>query len=236
MKCVLAVIILIVQFSAASGRAQTSGETRPVAAPQPAGSVASPSPSAEATSMPPSLDIILTEVQQAAQSANVDIARLKIDKWKGDSTERAQQQQVADSLHKNIAYAIPDLISDVRSSHGSVSSTFKLYHNINVVYEYLSQLTDAAAGMGKKEEFEPLNNDAAALDRARQHLSSYIEQAAASLENKVRTAVVAATPTPVPQAPPKKIVVDDDTSHKKPVTTKKQKTSSPPAKPSPTPN
>jgi hypothetical protein len=178
----------------------------------------------------------LLEVQQATQSANVNITRLRIDRWKADSTEKAQQQQVADSLHKNITLAVPDLIGDVRSSHGSVSSTFKLYHNINVVFEYLNSLTDAAGSLGKKEEYEPLNGDVAALDKARQHLSAYIEQAAASLENKVRTAVAAATPAPTPQATPKKIIVDDDTPHKKPPTTRKQKTSPPPPKASPTPN
>lgn len=186
--------------------------------------------------MAPSLESILLEVQQATQSANVNITRLRVDRWKAETAEKADLQHVADSLHKNITNAVPDLISDVRSSHGSVSSAFKLYHNINVVFEYLNQLTDAAASVGKKDEYDPLSADTAALDKARQHLSAYIELAAASLENKVRTAVAVATPTPLPQATPKKIVVDDDTPHKKPVTTKKQKTSPPPPKPSPTPN
>ncbi len=227
MKHVVAVSILL--FSAAFGLAQAGSTNRPSTAPTPSAAI---SPSSTA----PSLDTILTEVQQATQSANLNIARLRIDRWKADSAEKADMQHVADSLHKNISLAVPDLISDVRSSHGSVSSTFKLYHNINVVFEYLNQLTDAAGSAGKKEEFDPLNGDVAALDRARQHLSAYIEQAAASLENKVRTAVASATPAPTPQATPKKIIVDDDTPHKRPATTKKQKTSTPTPKPSPTPN
>jgi hypothetical protein len=227
MKHVVAVSILL--FSAAFGLGQAGSTNRPSTAPTPSAAI---SPSSTA----PSLDTILTEVQQATQSANLNIARLRIDRWKADSAEKADMQHVADSLHKNISLAVPDLISDVRSSHGSVSSTFKLYHNINVVFEYLNQLTDAASSAGKKEEFDPLNSDVAALDRARQHLSAYIEQAAASLENKVRTAAAAATPAPTPQATPKKIVVDDDTPHKRPATTKKQKTSTPTPKPSPTPN
>jgi hypothetical protein len=227
MKHVVAVSILL--FSAALGLAQAGSTNRPSTAPTPTAAI-SPSSSA------PSLDNILTEVQQATQAANIHITQLRIDRWKADSAEKADMQRVADSLHKNISLAVPDLISEVRSSHGSVSSTFKLYHNINVLFEYLNQLTDAAGSAGKKEEFDPLNSDVATLDKARQHLSSYIEQAAASLENKVRTAAVAATPAPTPQPTPKKIVVDDETPHKKPATTKKQKTSTPPAKPSPSPN
>jgi len=147
---------------------------------------AQPSHAAPPAEPAPSLDSVLLEIQQAAQAANVDIARLKIEKWKVDSSEKTQMQQLADSLHKNIAHAVPDLISDVRASHGSVSSTFKLYHNINVVFEYLNSLTDAAGSLGKSEEYESLSRDTTALDKARQDLSTCIEQAAASLESKPR--------------------------------------------------
>jgi hypothetical protein len=186
----------------------------------------------------PSLDSIVLEIQQAVQAADVDLARLRIEKWKTESSEKAQMQQLADSLHKNIAYAIPDLISDVRSSHGGVSTTFKLYHNINVVFEYLDSLTDAAGSMGRSEEYESLSRDTAALDKARQHLSTYIEEAAATLESEARAATASTTPTPAatPQATPKKIVVDDDSAQKKTATTRKKKTSASPPKPSPTPN
>jgi hypothetical protein len=235
MKHAVAVSIFVL-FSAALGLAQAGGTSRPLPAPTPPPASSSPSSSPSPSLAAPGLESILLEVQQSTQSANVNITRLRIDRWKAETAEKADLQHVADSLHKNITNAVPDLISDVRSSHGSVSSTFKLYHNMNVVFEYLNQLTDAAGSAGRKDEYEPLSSDVAALDKARQHLSSYIEQAATSLENKVRTAAAVATPTPLPQATPKKIVVDDDTPHKKPVTTKKQKTSSPPPKPSPTPN
>lgn len=228
MKCVLAVSILM--FAAALGSAQTAAATAPSRAPE--GS--SPSPSAP--SMPPDLDIILTQIHQATQSANDDINRLRIDRWKASGADRAQLQQVADSLHKNITYAVPDLISDVRIKHGSVSSAFKLYHNINVVFEYLNSLTDAAGSLGKSEEYDPLNSDTAALDKARQQLSSYIEQAAASMENQLQAALARPAPTPVPQATPKKVVVDDESPAKKRVTQKKKKASTPPPHPSPTPN
>lgn len=201
------------------------------------------SPAAQASHAPDSaqsslnLDSILPEIQQAAQAANADLARLKIEKWKADSTGKAQMQQVADSLHKNISYAVPDLISDVRTSHGSVSSTFRLYHNMNVVFEYLNSLTDAAGAMGKSEEYESLSRDTTALEKARQDLSTYIEQAAAALENKARAAAASANAAPVaaPPAPPKKIIVDEATPHQKQATAKKKKTSSPPASPSPSP-
>lgn len=228
MRYDLAIPILF--LSAALGAAQTSGATRPATSPS-AGSLPSSSSSAA-----PNLDAILDEIQQATRAAGTDISRLRIDRWKADSTEKAQLQQVADSLHKNITNAVPDLIGEARSSQGGVSSTFKLYHNINVVFEYLNSLTDAAASLGKKEEYDPLNSDTAALDKSRQHLSDYIARAAVNLEDQLRAALATPTPTPAPPAPPKKIVVDDETSKKKPANTKKKKTSTPPAQPSATPN
>jgi hypothetical protein len=211
---------------AALGMAQAPGAPR--TAPTP--SVASSSDAAT------NLDVILGEIQQATQSANSDITRLHIDRWKADGNEKAQLQQVADSLHKNITRAVPDLLSDVRTGHGSISSTFRLYHDVNVVFEYLNSLTDAAGSLGKKEEYDPLNSDTTALDKARQHLSTYIEQAAANLETKLRTPAPTASPTPAPQqASPKRIVIDDDTPQKKKTATKK-KAATPPSKPSPTPN
>jgi hypothetical protein len=181
---------------------------------------------AQAPSPSPSLDAIVADIQQATQNTNLDLGRLHIDRWKTDANDKAQWQQMADSLRKNLTSAVPDLIGDVRSTHGSVSSTFKLYHNLNVVYEYLDSLTSAASGMGKPDEYGPLNKDAAALDDARKHLSSYIEQAASNLEDKLKTAT-APPPAPTPAATPKRIVVDE-TPTPKPRTQKKKKTSPPP--------
>lgn len=179
---------------------------------------------------PPELDPILNQIRQTTQAANTDLNRLQIARWKGDSGSKVQMQQVADSLKKNLTYAVPDLIGEVQTSRGSLSSTFRLYHNLNVVYEFLNSLAEAAGAYGKREEYEPLAGDATALDNARQGLSAYIEKTAARLERPTPTPVPPPTPTP------KKIVVDDDTPKKKPATTKKKKASSPTAQPSPTPN
>ena len=178
----------------------------------------------------PDLNSIVSQVRQATQAANTDLGRLQIAHWKGDTGNKVQMQQVADSLKKNLTYAVPDLINDVQSSHGSLSTTFRLYHNLNVVYEFLNSLTEAAGAYGKREEYEPLSNDATSLDSARQGLSTYIESTAARLERPTPT------PAPAPTPTPKKIVVDDDTPQKKPATPRKKKTSAPSPLTSPTPH
>jgi hypothetical protein len=120
-------------------------------------------------------------------------------------------------LQKSIANAVPALVTNVQSSNGSVSATFKLYHNLNVIYENLNYLADVAGGLGKKEEFDPLAADCAALETARQSLSIYITESAGRLEAASRLAAVnAAVQT---QVPGKKVVVinDDDPPAKKTV-------------------
>jgi hypothetical protein len=171
---------------------------------------------------------ILAELQRVTVAANADIGRLRIEKWKADSGQRQQMQQVADSLQRNLTTAVPGLISDAQQSPGSVSRTFKLYHDTNVVYEYLNSLAEAAGAFGKKEEYEPLAADATALDNARQKLSSYVEQNAAALENQLRQATAVQVQ---PQTPPKKVIIDDTPPTSKTRKSTKKKATKPPPTP-----
>lgn len=178
----------------------------------------------------PALRDILAELQRTTQSANLDLSKLRIERWKADESEKQQMQQVALSLQKNLTMAIPGLINDLQATPGSVTKAFKLYHDLNVVYEFLNSLSDAAGVYGRKEEYTPLASDTSALDNARQSLSSYIEQAATTLE------VQAQKPPAVQQQPqaaptPKKIVIDDSSPSAKKTTRKKKPSpaSTPPA-------
>jgi hypothetical protein len=227
MKTALAAIIGLL-FCAGSG-AMAQPQTQ-----------AAPNPQSRPAPQAPDLNAIVLQIQQATSSASVNIGKLRIEKWKTDTGQRQQLQQVADSLQKNIANAVPGLINDVSSSKGSALASFKLYHNLNVLYEFLSGLADAAGSLGKREEYEPLATDAAAIDTARQNLSSYIELTVAKLETANR-ALAATAPAQVPGTlvPGKKVVVIDDADppapakkHAKPT---KKKASNPPAAKTPAP-
>ena len=223
MKTALAAII--VSLSCAGSGAMAQPQTQ-----------ASPNPQARPAQQVPDLNAIVLQIQQSTSSASVNIGKLRIEKWKTDTGQRQQLQQVADSLQKNIANAVPGLINDVSSSKGSALTSFKLYHNLNVLYEFLSGLADAAGSLGKREEYEPLAADAAAIDTARQNLSSYIELTVSKLETANR-ALAGTTPAQAlgTVVPGKKVVVIDDTDppppakkHAKPT---KKKASNPPAAP-----
>lgn len=189
------------------------------APPQPAGS---------------SLSTILADLQRTTQAANADLSKLRIEKWKVDDAQKQQMQQVVESLRKNITMAVPGLINEAQAAPGSVARAFKLYHDLNVVYEYLNSLTEAAGAYGKKEEYSPLSGDVSALDNGRQNLSNYIEQTANSLETQLQAAIAQKQQQQQAQAAstPKKIIIDNDAPPPK-KTTKKKK---PAPTPTPTPS
>jgi hypothetical protein len=154
----------------------------------------------------PDLEAIIAEVERVAAAADHDIGKLQIDQWKASSELKPQMQETAEALQQHLANAIPALAGDLQAAPG-VSRAFKLYHDINMTYEFLNSLAEAAGAFGKKEEFESLAADASALDAARQNLSDYIEQAAAIKDNTAppnKTAKKAAkkpaqAPTPSPR-------------------------------------
>lgn len=215
MKTALAAIIFFGAFSISLEAQSTPAQQPP----------AQQAPAQTQTRQPvvPDLNATLADLQKIVMTTSSDIGKMRIDKWKADSSQKQQMQQVADSLQRNITHAVPSLITDVQSSHGSVSKTFQLYDNINVVYEFLNSLAEAAGAFGRKEEYEPLAADASALDNIRRSLSSYVEQAAVSLETRPQPNAAANSQT---TQTPKKIVIDDNAPPKK--TTKKKKASSPP--------
>jgi hypothetical protein len=228
MKTALAAIIILLFCTGTGAMAQ----------PQ---TPASPKPQNQAPPQAPDLNAIVLQVQQAASSASVNIGKLRIEKWKTDTGQKQQLQQIADSLQKNIANAMPGLINDVSGSKGSALASFKLYHNLNVLYEFLSGLADAAGSLGKREEYEPLATDAAAIDTVRQNLSTYIEQTVGKLESANRPSA-GTTPVqphqPGTVVPGRKVVVIDDTDAtppKKRAKPTKKKASTPPAAPASAP-
>jgi hypothetical protein len=197
MKTAKALVFVLICSAALGAMAQTQAPANP---------------QLQTTSQAGDLNAIIQQVQQATSSASVNIGKLRIEKWKTDSQQKQQMQQVADSLQKNIANAVPGLIGDVQNTRGGVLASFKLYHNVNVLYEFLSSMAEAAGAFGKREEYQPLEGDAAALDTARQNLSIYIEQAAGKMEaaNRGANAVQARQQTQTTVVPGKKVIVIDD--------------------------
>jgi hypothetical protein len=132
--------------------------------------------------------INLDRVSQATQS---DIANMHVESWKSGwkpgfmkgNSHQAEAQQAATSLQRNLRYALPELVHNVQSSRGSMSTTFKLYDDVSLVCEALDSLINASEAAGKKSEAAPLADDYTALAKVRRSLSAYIQDASAQWEN-----------------------------------------------------
>jgi hypothetical protein len=175
-------------------------------------------PPANAQPIDAQLHELLGQLEVTSQNSALQLARMRIDKWKTDGDVKREAQQNSDALQRNLTSAMPQLISSVRSNPNDVAANFKLYRNLNVVYEYFAQLAEGAGAFGKKEEYQPLEKQVGDMEGVRRTLADRLEmmtsQVSAELQRlrqQVRTAQAAA-----PSAAPKRIVVDDNAPAKKP--------------------
>jgi hypothetical protein len=179
------------------------------------------------------LNAILADLQQWTVSAGHNLDGLRIERWKTDNAQKMQMEKAVTSLQRNLVTIVPGPANDLRKAPNSVAKSFKLYHNINLVYEFLGSVTDAAGSYGKQEEYDPLAGDVASLDNLRRRLSRYTEQTAATLEAnlqevkaeeaKLEARIEAAA---AQAAAARKVVVDDQAPVKKARKTANKKISS----------
>jgi hypothetical protein len=178
----------------------------------------------------------LAKIDQTAQAAALDVARLRIEKWKTDARDKQQLQATADSLERNMTSALPTLTSAARNAPQDVAVNFKLYRNLNALNDVLRTLAESAGAIGPKQEFESLSQYGQAFDEYRRSLGDYTENLAVAKEaelNRLRTQARAAQAAPSPA--PKKVIIDDDEPAPKKKANTKKKPASQPAPPPSTP-
>ena len=181
------------------------------------------------------LNALLARIEQAAQATTVDLARMRIERWKTDAGTKRQTQANAESVARNLQNALPEMINQLRASPEDLTATFKLYRNLDVLFDVFGSLVESAGAFGSRDEFQSLSNDLEALERARRSLAERMENLTASKEaelNHLRAQLKAQAPAPTP---PKKVVVDDAEPPKKPPVKKKPKTTKPATSPTPEP-
>lgn len=220
MKIVRNLLCLFLVFPGLVAQAQTapSGTSAPSANVPATGSTSM-------TSILPDLD----RLQAAASQANHDLGYMRIEKWKADNDSKRQAQTTADSIQRNLTSALPALISNVRSAPQDLAAEFKLYRNLNALYDVFVSLTESTGAFGAKSDYDALAEQLNVIDSVRRDLGNALESLTSTTQselNQLRTEVrtlqqAAAAPPP----PPKKVIVDDNEPVKK--TTHKKKTAKP---------
>ncbi len=193
--------------------ATVNAQTQPASAP----------PANPATSAALSAD--LDRLQSAASQANVEIAHVRIDKWKADSASKQQAQANADSLRRNLTSALPGLITGFRAAPQDASAGFKLYRNLTALYDVLASFTESAGAFGQRSDYEALAQQLSVIDSVRHNLGDDLENLTYAKEEELkqlqtRVQTLQQHAAAAAAAPPKKVVVDDTqpakkTTHKK---------------------
>ncbi len=185
--------------------------------------------------VPATLAADLDRLQAAAVQTTANISHMRIDKWKTDGDSKKEEQSNANALQRNLSSALPGLISNYRADPQNLNTGFKLYRNLNALYDVLSSFTEAAGAFGPKGDYDALAQQLNVFDTARRDLGDNLESLTAQNQselNQLRMQIHNLQQAAVPTAPPKAAVVDNDEPVKKTTKKKKASTTTPAAKPS----
>lgn len=146
---------------------------------------------------------LAAQVDQTAQAAALDVARLRIEKWKADSAYKQQSQQSADSISRNLTSALPGLTAAVRATPQGMAANFKLYRNLNALYDVFKSLAESAEAFGPKQDYQSIGQYVNIFDDQRRALGDYLETLAAAKDTQSTNTASAV------KRLPKKIIIDD---------------------------
>ena len=162
------------------------------------------------------LNQLLNTLQQTSQAMQDDLSHLRIEKWKTDSGTKHQTESDVQSVQRNLQSALPGMLNDLKNSPESTPVTFRVYRNLDALYDVMNSLVESAGAFGSKDEFQSLNKELGSLEESRRAFANRMDKIANAKETEIGQ-LRAALQTARAEIPPKKTVVDDT----QPPTTKK---------------
>jgi hypothetical protein len=175
------------------------------------------------------LNGVLAQLEGSAKSTQTDLAKLRIERWKADGGSKKQTLANVDSIQRNLQGALPEIVTQLRAQPEDLPTTFKLYRNLDALYDVLGNVVEVTGAFGSKDDFQSLANDLSTFEGSRKQLAQRIESLSLAKEAEIvrLRADLKTAQAAIPAAPPKKIVVDDNELPKKPAVKKKPKPKSP---------
>ena len=110
------------------------------------------------------LNGILTQLQKTAQSMQSDLGKTRIEKWKTDGATKRQTLANVESIQRNLQSALPETIVQLNNAPEDVGVSFKLYRNLDALYDVFGSVVESAGAFGSKDEFQSLGNDMNGLE------------------------------------------------------------------------
>jgi hypothetical protein len=178
------------------------------------------------------LNGMLSQLEAVSKDTQADLVKLRIEHWKTDTASKKQALTNVDSIQRNLQGALPEIISQLRSAPEDVPASFKLYRNLDALYDVLGSVVEGTGAFGTKDDLQSLSNDLNNFESTRKQMAERIQTLASSKEAEIvrLRADLKTAQAAIPVTPPKKTVVDDTEPAKKPPVKKK-----PAAKPATTP-
>jgi hypothetical protein len=169
------------------------------------------------------LNGMLAQLEATSKNTQADLVRLRIERWKTDNAVKRQSLSNVDSIQRNLQDALPEIIAELRAAPENVPATFKLYRNLDALYDVLGSVVESTGAFGSKDDLQSLSNDLNGFEGTRKQMAERIENLSAVKEAEIvrlRTDLKTAQAA-IPAPPPKKVIVDDTEPPKKPPAKKK---------------
>jgi len=133
-----------------------------------------------------SLTADLERLQNFASESAQEIAALHIDKWKANGAAKNAAQSNAESLRRNLTAALPGLIEAARATPNDVNAQFKLYRDVNALYDVFDAVTESTRVFGQKGQYENLSAQLRTLSSVRRNLGANLEDLTASTQFELK--------------------------------------------------
>ena len=104
----------------------------------------------------PELSNLLQQIDQLASALNVELGRLRVERWKTDSATKRQAETNLDSIQRNLTAALPGLVAAARNSPANLAPSFRLYRNLDALFDVLNAIAEPAGAFGPRDQFERL--------------------------------------------------------------------------------
>jgi len=182
------------------------------------------------------LNGILSQLEATSKSTQGDLVKLRIERWKTDNSYKKQTLANIDSIQRNLQAALPEIIAQLRAAPEDLPATFKLYRNLDALYDVLGSVTESAGAFGSKDDLQSLSNDLSGFEGTRKQMAQRLENLSSAKEAEIvrLRADLKTAQAAIPTTPPKKVVVDDNEPEKKPAPVKKKPAAKPATKPATT--
>jgi len=181
------------------------------------------------------LNGLLSQLEATSKTTQADLTKLRIERWKTDSSSKKQTLGDVESIQRNLQNALPEMIGQLRNAPEDMPATFKLYRNLDALYDVMVGVVESAGAFGPKDDFQALSNDLNGFEGTRKQMAERMSNLATSKEQEIvrLRADLKTAQAAIPAAPPKKIVVDDTEPAKKPAVKKKPVVKKPATAPAP---